>query len=178
MDPLDKAIQDLFNQQAGARREHSTKGKDCLTALMIHHYLERKINPRERKKIEQHLVDCYDCLQIMVETSKAKTGFERGKFKSSSGSHWLSALNKELPPASSIGSRQKTLPWLIAAGAAFLCSFLFPCYFVQFSIATLLCGIKWIVETRSTKILIAIHDAYQRGDSQTVDRLMERLGKR
>lgn len=177
MGNLDKDLHDLFNPQAVQQKKSAPKGKDCLSELVIHRYLEKKTDPKERERVEKHLLECYDCLQIMADASKAKGMFEKGEFKSFSGSLWTPRLKKELPPQKNLASRRKSWGWLAAAIISFLCSFFFRRYFIQFSVATLFFGIKWIVETRTTKVLIAIRDAWRRGDQQSAEELLEKLGK-
>ena len=181
MGNLDKELHDLFNRQAAQQKRVESpgpKGKDCLSELTLHCYLEKKSNTKEREKIEQHLLECYDCLQRVADASKAKGMFERGEFKNPSGSSWMPRLKKDLPPQKNSTPGRKTWRWLAAAVVSFLCSFFFHRYFIQFSVATLLFGIKWIVETRTTRVLIAIQDAWRRGDRQTAEELLEKLGKR
>ena len=167
MSDLDKELHDLLSRHAAQQRQKGAKGKECLGELTLHHYLEKKSDPRERERVEKHLLLCYDCLQTIAEVSKAKTMFEKGKLKS-----WSLPKEKKLSP------RRKRRGWLVATFIAFACSFFFHRYFIQFSVATLLLGIKWIVETRTTKTLIAIQEAYKRGDRQTAADLLEKLGKR
>ncbi len=178
MGNLDKNLHDLFGSQAAQQKRLEPKGKECLSELVIHRYLEKKNDPKERERVEKHLLECYDCLQIMADVSKAKWMFEKGEFKSPSGFSWTSRLKKELPPQKNLAPKRQPWGWLAAATVSFLCSFIFHRYFIQFSVATLLFGIKWIVETRATKVLIAIQDAWRRGDRQTAEELLEKLGKR
>ncbi len=181
MGNLDKDLHDLFDHQAAQQKRlepKGPKGKDCLSELAIHRYLEKKPDPKERERVEKHLLECYDCLQTMADASKAKGMFEKGEFKNSSGSSWTPRLKKELPSQKNLAPKRKPWGWLAAATVSFLCSFIFHRYFIQFSVATLFFGIKWIVETRTTKILIAIQDAWRRGDRQSAEELLEKLGKR
>ncbi|MBI1976663.1 MAG: hypothetical protein HYS56_04055 [Candidatus Omnitrophica bacterium] len=178
MSQIDKELHDLFHRQAGREGKSPEKRKECLSELVIHRFLEKKSGAAEREKVEKHLLECYDCLQWMAEISKAKTAFERGALKSSSGQQWAEKIKKELPPQRVLSVKHRTWGWLMAAIVSFGCSFFFRRYFVQFSAAALFFGIKWIVETRTTKVLIAVQDAWRRGDRQTAEELLEKLGKR
>ncbi len=178
MDELEKDLQGLFGQEA--KKQLGRKG--CLSELQIHQYLERQMNPANRQKVEQHLVECYDCLEKVAEVSKAKSQFEKGQIPKPphDSSRWLKRLRPQLSLRKGATSRSRRRPWgwLAVTVCAFTCSFIFPRYFAQFLVATLLFGIKWIVETRTTKTLIAIQEAYKRGDRQTAADLLEKLGKR
>ena len=47
--------------------------------------------------------------------------------------------------------------------------------FLQLLVATILLGIKWITDSRTTKMLIMIHDAWKRGDEKETSRILERF---
>ena len=57
------------------------------------------------------------------------------------------------------------LLWLASAASMFLLSFVFPHYFFQFLVLTLLAGFKWIVEQRSSKTQILIYKALKEEES-------------
>ena len=65
--------------------------------------------------------------------------------------------------------------YLILAVIAFSLSFVTPRYFVQLLVATLVLGIKWVADSRSTKMLIAIYDAWKTGGLQGAGRVLEKL---
>ena len=61
--------------------------------------------------------------------------------------------------------------WLIASAGSFALSFAFPRYFFQLLVATLLCGVKWIVENRVMKTQILIYKALSEGEGPEQSRL-------
>lgn len=54
--------------------------------------------------------------------------------------------------------------WLILACGVFGLSFVFPRYFMQFLVLTVLFGFKWILEQRSAKSQILIYKALREGE--------------
>lgn len=179
MGNIDKELRDLFKRQSAGRKGiGGRKGESCLTELAVHRYLERKSSPAERERVEKHLIDCYDCLQIMAEASKAKEAFDRGEMKAKAGSRWTGPLSKSLPKQKERPRKPKTKRWFLAATLAFFLSFLYPAHFIQFSVLTLVFGMKWVVESRSQRILIALRDAWQSGDRRTAEEFFEKLEKR
>jgi hypothetical protein len=44
-------------------------------------------------------------------------------------------------------------------------------------VATLLLGIKWIVDAKSTKMLVMIYEAWKHGGEKEASRVLERVGQ-
>jgi hypothetical protein len=68
--------------------------------------------------------------------------------------------------------------YLALAVVSFIMSFIAPRYFIQLLAATLIFGMKWVIDSRSTRMLIMIHEAWKSGGGQEASRVIERLGKR
>ena len=68
--------------------------------------------------------------------------------------------------------------WLFGAIAAFLLSFFVPRYFVQFLVATILLGAKWIFESVNARILIMIYEAWQKGGEKEASKILNSFGDR
>ena len=67
--------------------------------------------------------------------------------------------------------------YLILAIISFILSFVFQHYFVQFLTATLLLGIKWISDAKSTKMLVMIYEAWKKGGEKEASRILSSLDK-
>jgi hypothetical protein len=67
--------------------------------------------------------------------------------------------------------------YLVLALISFAASFALPRFFIQSLVATLLFGMKWIADSRSTKTLVMIHDAWIRGEDKEVSRILSALKK-
>ena len=139
------------------RAENIAKtSKDCLSLDELCGYAEGALSAQERGKIERHLAECYRCLDILVSiydgTKKiAKT--RRVKLK-------------------------KEHIFLVVAIIAFALSFIFSRYFLQFLTATIVFGIKWIVDSKSTKTLIMINEAWKRGGEIEAIRVLKDIKTR
>jgi hypothetical protein len=72
--------------------------------------------------------------------------------------------------------------YLIFAAISFLLSFIVPRFFLQFLVATLLLGAKWVADSKSTKMLIMIHEAWknegEHGASEVIRRFDSSMKKR
>ena len=63
----------------------------------------------------------------------------------------------------------------MGATLAFLCSFIIPRYFLQFIAAFVILGAKWVVDTKTTKTLIMIQEAWKRGDKDEAGKILTRF---
>jgi hypothetical protein len=128
------------------------------TDLLLADYLDKRLSPSQRKEIEAHVIACDECLNKMVcayETVKSQ--------------------RKEK-------SMGKVSLYLIFAAISFLLSFIVPRFFLQFLVATLLLGAKWVADSKSTKMLIMIHEAWknegEHGASEVIRRFDSSMKKR
>ena len=119
-------------------------------------YLSRASIGEERKKIEDHMACCNDCLENVVSAYESVRTFKKGKS----------------------GTMKKINIYLILAIISFALSFTIPQYFVQFLTATLLLGIKWIVDAKSTKMLIMIYEAWKNGGEKEASRILSSLDRK
>ena len=123
------------------------------TDVMIADYLDRLLPPKERSHVEAHLAACDDCL------SKTISAYESVK-----------ASNKrKARPTGKIDL------YMILAFISFALSFAIPRFFLQFLTATLLLGTKWVADSKSTKMLVMIHEAWKNGGGQEASEVIRRL---
>ena len=121
-------------------------------------YLNDLLSPENRKSVETHLVVCDECLNKIVSAYES-----------------VGSLNKNTS-----SNKRKAKPmgrinlYLILAIISFTLSFIIPRFFLQFLVATLLLGAKWVVDSKSTKMLVMIHEAWknngERGASEVIKR--------
>lgn len=136
--------------------------------------VEKKTHPDEREladfmagclpadarvRLEGHIAGCSKCLTKMVSAHEAVGTFRKRKITGKG------AIMK------------KFNIYLILAGLAFILSFITPRYFIQLLVATLLLGIKWIVDSKSTKMLVMIYEAWKNGGEREASRMLERLDR-
>lgn len=120
----------------------------CPSEKILSEYTSNVLSSEDRNNVEKHLSVCSDCRQLVSETheilNKPALRFIR---------HKITAL-------------LKTNQWIIGASVAFICSFLFPKYFLQFLSASLIMSAKWIIDAKTTKMLITIYEAWKSGTSK------------
>lgn len=125
--------------------------KGCPPMEVLCDYADGRLSPDRRKKIESHLARCYHCLDIVVSMYD--------------GDKYIYKRRRR-------GLKKEDI-FLIIAIISFLSSFIFSRYFLQFLTATFILGVKWIVDTRSTKTLIMIYEAYKRGGEREAMKVLK-----
>ena len=116
-------------------------------------YLSDSLSAEERGRLENHIAACEECLERIVSAHESVKMFKKRK----------------------VNIMKKINLYLVLALVSFVLSFTVPRYFVQFLVATLLLGIKWIVDSKSTKMLIMIYEAWKRGGEKEASRILTTL---
>ena len=122
-------------------------------------YLSRSLPGREMARIEEHIASCAECLEIAVAAYDTVRDFTPA-----------APQKKKRTPG-----MKKINPYLIVAVIAFALSFATPRYFIQLLVATLILGIKWVVDAKSTKMLVMIYEAWKSGGEREASRILETL---
>jgi hypothetical protein len=123
-------------------------------------FLSGSLSTPDRDALERHLAHCDECL------AKAAMAYESVK-----------EFRRKLPPGKD-GIMKRINLYLVLAVAAFALSFIMPQYFLQLLVATLLLGIKWVVDSRTTKMLVMIYEAWKAGGGKEAGRVMDTLTQR
>lgn len=113
----------------------------CPDELELSAYYCGKLSVEERLGIEAHLVKCDACRRLVAETHqilKSRSRFDILK-------HTAELFKKNI--------------WLWGAIAALALSFIMPKHFLQFLAIGLLMGLKWIIDSKTTKMLITVYNA-------------------
>ena len=118
-------------------------------------YLSNTLTGESRKAVEDHIACCNDCLDNAISAYESVKKFKERK----------------------AGIMKRSNIYLILAIISFILSFVFQRYFVQFLTATLLLGIKWIADAKSTKMLIMIYEAWKKGGEKEASRILSALDK-
>jgi len=119
-------------------------------------YLSHSASGKIRSKIEDHIACCPKCLASIVcayDSVKASVNIKKEKSR----------------------SMKKINICLVLAIISFALSFIVPQYFVQLLVATLLLGVKWVADAKSTKMLVMIYDAWKKGEDKEASRLLSAL---
>ncbi|MFH0763697.1 MAG: hypothetical protein V1927_01680 [Candidatus Omnitrophota bacterium] len=111
----------------------------------------------KRQKLEGHIGACDECLAKIVSAHESaasfnkKTGFKKGKM--------MKHINI----------------YLVMAVISFALSFLAPRYFLQLLVAAIILGTKWIVDSKTTKMLVTIYEAWKTGGEKEASRILEKI---
>ena len=124
-------------------------------------FLDASLPEMERRRIEAHLSSCDECLAAVVLADEAVEKFRKDRRRK----------NRR-------GFLKMRNIYLAIAIISFAVSFALPRFFIQSLVATLLFGMKWIADTRSTKTLVMIHDAWRRGEDKEVSRILSGFEKK
>ena len=119
-------------------------------------YLDKTISAKERRMVEAHTASCRECLNAMTAAHEAVTEFRKYRKDNKRKDRIMKKIN----------------PYLALAVLFFLFSFITPRFFIQSLVATLVFGIKWVADSRSTKMLVMIYDAWKRGDDKGVSHIL------
>ncbi|MDP3790748.1 MAG: zf-HC2 domain-containing protein [Candidatus Omnitrophota bacterium] len=129
------------------------------TEIELADYLSRGITGENKIRIEDHIACCPECLESIVSAYESVKIFNKGRnFKKGKGD-FMKKLNV----------------YLILAAISFILSFITPQYFIQLLVATTLLGIKWIVDAKSTKMLVMIYEAWKKGGEKEASRILSAL---
>ena len=123
----------------------------CPTEEMLGEYVSGFISPHDRSEIERHIADCENCRSLVSEAHEAMRSMDipeiRSKVRIFAARHF----------------------WLLTGTAFFLTSFIFSGYFFQFLAVSVLCGLKWIVDSRNTRTVIMIKDSKEPSEKNHSD---------
>lgn len=117
------------------------------------------LSKKDRSRVEEHLGSCRECMDAMVAAKESVDHF-----------------NKERRLKNRKGSIVKKINiYLLLAIVSFSLSFITPRYFIQLLVATLLLGIKWVVDSKTTKMLVMIHEAWKQDGDKGASRVLKTL---
>ena len=129
------------------------------TELELADLLEHRLSQEERECLEDHVASCEDCLAKMVSAYESVREFEENGNERKGKANIMKKMNL----------------YLILTVLSFSLSFALPRYFAQFLLATLLLGIKWISDAKSTRMLVMIYEAWKKGGEKEASRILELL---
>jgi len=124
-------------------------------------YLNKSLPIHDKIKFEEHVAGCDECLKAMVSTYESVEAAGLKKSNKKERYNFMKKINI----------------YLILAVISFSLSFVMPRYFLQLLVATLLLGIKWIVDSKSTKMLIMVYEAWKKGGEKEASRILSSLEK-
>jgi len=129
----------------------------CPKEETLSEYLAGILEENEKNDLEKHLAGCANCRQLIAESHHMTTKLDVRELAANI-THWISK-NK----------------WGISSAISLLLSFVIPRYFLQFLTASTITGAKWIIDSRTTKMLFMIHEAWKKGDKEKTDRIFSSM---
>jgi len=143
--------------KADYRERASGRQAGCPEIARLCDYARGALDPKARGAVEEHISECYGCLDAIVSIHDG--ALYKGPKKG--------------------GSRlKKENMFLMLAIVCFLASFVFSRYFFQFLTATAILGVKWVVEGKTNKLLITIHDAWRKGGDREAGKAISEIEER
>ena len=129
------------------------------TEVELSDLLAGALSDKEAERLQDHIASCETCLEIVISAHESVKEFKKG------------ALMRK----GKAGIMKKINIYLIFAILSFGLSFITPRFFIQLLVATLLLGIKWIVDSKSTKMLVMIYEAWKKGGEKEASRILKTL---
>ena len=122
-------------------------------------FLGGSLSGQDKDRIESHIASCDECLEAIVSAHDSVAGFKQTDGFVRRTIDFMKKINL----------------YLIFAVISFALSFVMREYFLQFLVATLVLGAKWIIDSRTTKMLIMIHEAWKKGGEKEASRILEKI---
>ena len=129
----------------------------CPSEETLAEYISGLLKEEERSAVEEHLTKCKSCRKLAMEAHAIISTPDAGRIKRKIAGY----LRKNV--------------WIITSGLFLLCSFIFRRYFLQFLALTVISALKWIIDSRNTRMLIMIHEAWKHGDKEKTNRILSKF---
>lgn len=129
----------------------------CPSEAELNDYLYNKLKWNKRTELERHLSGCGACLEKLLFAYDTVSEFYK-----------IRNVRRKKPDF------RKNL-WLFVAIISFALSFLMPRYFIQFLVAAVLLGGKWIFDSQNARMLITIYEAWRKGGEKEASRIVKRF---
>lgn len=133
-----------------------------LSEIEIADYLSGAMKGGTRLDAAGHLASCDECLGRAVLARDSVEEFRKNGGSKNGRGGFMKRINI----------------YLVLAVISFLLSFAVHRYFLQFLVATMLLGAKWVVDSKTTRMLIMIQEAFRNGGEKEASRIFERLNRR
>jgi len=130
----------------------------CLDEKALSSYLDERLSCSERERVEAHIADCNACLDMLLVAYEAS-----GRNKK-----YPALLKDRIRNRFGLKQAKKRpeLKWLFGSLFFFALSFVFKSYFLQFLLAALILGFKWVMEGEAAKRVIMIFKGVKDQDSE------------
>lgn len=133
------------------------KAAKCPDETTLSEYLNGTLYAEEIQLVEEHISGCHFCLENIRAAYMGDTLYKEGDLPDSTKE--LINKAKGIAKLKTNTKRLKRNLWLLGTILAFASSFLFSRYFVQFLVAALILGLKWVSESEGVRMLIMALDS-------------------
>jgi hypothetical protein len=157
---------------AGNKDRKRVQDGTCPADSLLADYISNAISERgEKEIIASHVAKCDKCFEKVASCVSALSVLDKAE-QVSTGKRLLRrvlSMPKKYPRARFKDGYIKRNKYLYVAGLFFLLSFIFKPFFLQFLTAALIFGVKWIMDTGSTKALIMIYKTWKQSKTPDSD---------
>ena len=141
------------------KNERAQDANNHPTDVALADYLDNLLSGEDRERVESHAAACSECRNKMVCAYESVRTFKK-------------SVNTDKGKAKPMG---KINLYLILAIISFTLSFMIPRFFLQLLVATLLLGAKWVVDSKTTKMLVMIHEAWKNNGERAAGEVIKRF---
>ncbi|MDD5504149.1 MAG: hypothetical protein PHV77_02400 [Candidatus Omnitrophica bacterium] len=144
----------------------------CPSDIEMADFISNNMAPEVRERISEHVLSCAKCFNTVAISLKALNGEDYPVYGLSAPSVLARKRAAGLARANKGGRLKAFLKRnsFMVIGCIFLAlSFAFKKYFMQLLLVSGICGIKWVMDTGSTKALIMIYDTWRNRKEYTRD---------
>jgi hypothetical protein len=169
---LDNKIEDCLKQEISLRSTPCASGQ-CPGDWELADFLSGVSGKKRKQEISAHIMSCDRCFDIAASGLKvlSETGENQDKELLDIPVKKACAISKKHPEVKGkFKNIFKKGKYLFIAGVFFILSFIVKRYFLQFLCAAGIFGIKWTMDTGSTRALIMIYDAWKARKDDDSDR--------
>ncbi len=145
----------------------------CPDEAALSAYLNGTLSEPETEVIEKHIAACHLCLENLRTAYLGDKLYKEMNLPDSTKE--LINKAKGIAKLNSKNKRLKKNLWLFATALAFTMSFIFPRYFVQFLVAALILGLKWVFESENARTLIMVLSSLRRHSKEKDEEISDRI---
>ena len=181
MDKLEKLIKEYLKNNLGL--EKNDKTVDCPDEVILVEYLDTGLDKEKYQYIEHHIAGCGFCLSQLSLASQSKLIYKQGGFEPAPQTlinKTKSQLGIYESESNTKNNKKKMIKkqlFLLGAIIFFILSFIFPKYFFQFLVGTLILGIRWAFESESGRTLIMVFDSWRHHSHDKDEEISHRIKK-
>jgi len=182
MDKIERLIKKYLKGKLGLGRADKTL--DCPNEQILLGYLNRTLDKEESQFVEHHVAGCGFCLsqlnlafqsQLMNKEESFKPVPQELIDKTKSFLNLQGIANNAKKTRAKI---KKANLFLAGAIIPFILSFIFPKYFIQFLVVTLVLGIRWAFESEGGRTMVMVLDSWRHHSHDKDEKISHRLKNR